>query len=184
MRFWQGGHPDLPVEGAAARPAGPPQASGYIEAHTGAAWSKDSVNGLFTAGDLNCGGWVLGAAGRGNVWASSNTSIHLDAQAEGTQYRFPSSVLSFRTFGLLSHARLKRDIALVGRLANGLGLYRYRYLWSDTVYVGVMAQEVALLHPEAVVHGADGYLRVNYTRLGLKLMTLPEWKAREAAATL
>ena len=77
-----------------------------------------------------------------------------------------------------SDVRLKRDITLVGRLKNALGLYRYRYLWSDTVYVGVMAQEVALVHPEAIVRSAvGGYLRVDYGRLGLKLMTLPEWSA-------
>ncbi|MFY9694696.1 MAG: hypothetical protein WBF24_12145 [Xanthobacteraceae bacterium] len=29
---------------------------------------------------------------------------------------------------------------LIACLDNGLGLYRYRYLWSDTVYVGVMAR--------------------------------------------
>ena len=79
----------------------------------------------------------------------------------------------------LSDARLKRDITLVGRLDDGLGIYSYRYLWSDTVYVGVMAQEVALIRPDAVVRGAlDDYLRVDYSRLGLKLMTLPEWDAR------
>jgi outer membrane immunogenic protein len=78
-----------------------------------------------------------------------------------------------------SDARLKRDITLVGRLDDGLGLYSYRYLWSDTIYVGVMAQEVALIHPDAIVRGAlDNYLRVDYSRLGLKLMTLPEWDAR------
>jgi len=80
---------------------------------------------------------------------------------------------------LVSDARLKRDITLVGRRDDGLGLYRYRYLWSDTVYVGVMAQEVALIRPDAVVRGGlDGYLRVDYSRLGMKLMTLPEWDAR------
>jgi len=84
-----------------------------------------------------------------------------------------------------SDIRLKRDIALVGRLDDGLGLYRYRYLWSDTVYVGVMAQEVALIHPEAVVRsGLDHYLRVDYGRLGLQLMTLPEWEVRSKAAQL
>lgn len=78
---------------------------------------------------------------------------------------------------LVSDVRLKRDIVLVGRLDDGLGLYRYRYLWSDTVYVGVMAQEVAFVHPDAIVQGLDGYLRVNYSRLGLELMTEPEWDA-------
>jgi hypothetical protein len=77
-----------------------------------------------------------------------------------------------------SDARLKRDIVLIARLDDGLGLYYYRYLWSDTVYVGVMAQEVALIHPDAIVRDAlDDYLRVDYGRLGLKLMTLKEWDA-------
>ena len=31
----------------------------------------------------------------------------------------------------------------VGELDGGINLYRYRYLWNDTIYVGVMAQEVA-----------------------------------------
>jgi outer membrane immunogenic protein len=80
---------------------------------------------------------------------------------------------------IISDRRLKRDVTLVGRLDDGLGLYRYRYLWSDTVHVGVMAQEVALLHPDAVVRGVlDDYLRVDYGRLGLKLMSLPDWDAR------
>jgi hypothetical protein len=74
-----------------------------------------------------------------------------------------------------SDRRLKRDIVRLASLDNGLGLYRYRYLWSDTVHVGVMAQEVALAQPHAVVRGADGYLRVDYAQLGLRLQTWDEW---------
>jgi len=45
------------------------------------------------------------------------------------------------------------------------------------VFVGVMAQEVALIHPEAIVRAAtDDYLRVDYSRLGLTLMTWPQWE--------
>jgi len=76
-----------------------------------------------------------------------------------------------------SDIRLKRDIDLLERLDNGLGLYRYRYLWSDQLYVGVMAQEVATVMPAAVLTGADGYLRVDYGRLGLRLQTWEEWRA-------
>jgi hypothetical protein len=76
-----------------------------------------------------------------------------------------------------SDKRLKRDIALVDRLPSGLGLYRYRYLWSDTEYVGVMAQEVAAVAPEAVVTGDDGYLRVDYAALGTSLTTWDAWRA-------
>jgi hypothetical protein len=77
----------------------------------------------------------------------------------------------------ISDIRLKRDIAQVGEIDRGINLYRYRYLWSDTTYVGVMAQEVAAVKPEAVVRGADGYLRVDYARLGLRLQTLDQWAA-------
>ena len=79
--------------------------------------------------------------------------------------------------GERSDIRLKRDIAQVGELDGGINLYRYRYLWSDTIYVGVMAQEVAAVKPEAVLRGADGYLRVDYARLGLRLRTWDQWAA-------
>jgi endosialidase-like protein len=79
--------------------------------------------------------------------------------------------------GDVSDARLKRDVVLLGRLANGFGLYRYRYLWSNQRYVGVMAQEVALIRADAVEKGPDGYLRVNYARLDMRLQTWEEWKA-------
>ena len=78
-----------------------------------------------------------------------------------------------------SDVRLKRDIVQVGRLNNGLGLYRYRYIWGDEIFVGVMAQEVAKIIPEAVERGADGYLRVHYARLGMHMMTWEEWVAAD-----
>jgi len=76
-----------------------------------------------------------------------------------------------------SDIRLKRDIIELARIDNDIGLYRYRYNWSDQYYVGVMAQEVADIIPDAVVRGPDGYLRVDYGRLGLHLMTWDEWLA-------
>jgi hypothetical protein len=54
-------------------------------------------------------------------------------------------------------------------------------MWRDQVYVGVMAQEVAEIMPDAVLLGSDGYLRVNYARLGLRLMTWEEWEAAMSA---
>jgi hypothetical protein len=38
-----------------------------------------------------------------------------------------------------------------------------------------MAQEVAQTIPGAVERGADGYLRVDYARVGLSLMTWDQW---------
>ena len=79
----------------------------------------------------------------------------------------------------VSDIRLKQDIMHLGRLDNGINLYRYRYKWSDQVYVGVMAQEVAQIIPDAVERGADGYLRVDYARVGLTLTTWDQWLAAD-----
>jgi Chaperone of endosialidase len=72
---------------------------------------------------------------------------------------------------------LKHDIVMLGHLDNGLGFYRFSYNGSDKTYVGVMAQEVEAIMPEAVLRGSDGYLLVNYDRLGLRMQTCDEWVA-------
>jgi len=71
--------------------------------------------------------------------------------------------------------RLKRDVRQMATLDNGIKLYRYRDRWSPTVFVGVLAQEVAQVIPEAVSKDADGYLLVDYRRLGLQLRTYRDW---------
>jgi hypothetical protein len=77
--------------------------------------------------------------------------------------------------GRRSDIRLKHDITLLGRLDNGLGFYRFVYNGEDKAYVGVMAQEVRMVKPEAVVRGRDGYLRVLYHKLGLHFQTYEQW---------
>jgi hypothetical protein len=66
---------------------------------------------------------------------------------------------------------------LLGHLDNGLGFYRFGYLGSDKAYVGVIAQEVQTVMPEAVTRGRDGYLRVYYEKIGVKFQTYKAWLA-------
>jgi hypothetical protein len=77
--------------------------------------------------------------------------------------------------GRRSDIRLKHDIVLLGYLNDGLGLYRFSYNGSDRPYVGVMAQEVMQVFPAAVTRDRDGYLRVNYEKLGLKFQSYDHW---------
>jgi uncharacterized protein DUF3300/endosialidase-like protein len=79
--------------------------------------------------------------------------------------------------GRRSDIALKHDITLLGHLDNGLGFYRFAYNGSDKAYVGVMAQEVQMVVPEAVVRDRDGYLRVFYDKLGLTFQTYDRWIA-------
>jgi hypothetical protein len=79
--------------------------------------------------------------------------------------------------GRRSDIALKHDIVLLGHLDNGLGYYRFSYLGSQKAYVGVMAQEVQAVKPDAVTRGSDGYLRVYYDKLGLTFRTYRDWLA-------
>src|SRR5262245_40052085 len=76
-----------------------------------------------------------------------------------------------------SDTMLKHDIFLLGRMDNGLGFYRFSCNGSDKAYVGVMAQEVQTVMPQAVTRGKDGYLRVYYDRLGVPFQTHEQWRA-------
>lgn len=77
--------------------------------------------------------------------------------------------------GRRSDLRLKHDVVEVGRLANGIGIYRFVYNGGHTTYVGVIAQEVQNVMPAAITQGTDGYLRVRYNKLGLKFQTYRAW---------
>jgi hypothetical protein len=72
--------------------------------------------------------------------------------------------LGLAAYGLFSDRRLKRDIERVGTHPVGVPLYSFRYLDSDTPRLGVMADELAHVMPEAVGE-RDGYLTVNYAML-------------------
>jgi hypothetical protein len=77
--------------------------------------------------------------------------------------------------GRRSDIMLKHDITLLGHLDNGLGFYRFSYNGNDKAYVGVMAQEVQQVMPEAVARGRDGYLRVYYDKLGVTFESYAHW---------
>jgi len=49
-----------------------------------------------------------------------------------------------------SDRRVKRDVVRIGQLDNGIPIYRYRYVGGGDVLMGVMAQDVERVLPEAV----------------------------------
>lgn len=63
---------------------------------------------------------------------------------------------------LASDMRLKENIKPVGKLDNGLTVYCFNYKGENTPQIGLIAQEVQEVKPEAVVERDDGYLAVRY----------------------
>jgi uncharacterized caspase-like protein len=121
------------------------------------------------------------AAGRAASNAVSNAVSRAVSHAAAKAASNAASNAASR--GIPSDIRLKQDITAVGRTASGLRLYRYRYVGDDTFYVGVMAQEVAEREPDAVMRGKDGYLRVDYGKLGLRLLTFKDWTLQQPASS-
>lgn len=70
-----------------------------------------------------------------------------------------------------SDMRLKTDIHRVGTTVLRLPLYQFEYRNKPgSHYIGVMAQDVLKVKPEAVSIGADGFYRVNYDKLGISML--------------
>lgn len=69
---------------------------------------------------------------------------------------------------IFSDRRLKRDIKLIRRARDGLGVWEFSYNFDPTrtIYEGVMADEVKELRPEALGPERSGYMTVNYAALG------------------
>ena len=52
---------------------------------------------------------------------------------------------------MMSDRRVKEDIKQVGMLDSGLPVYTFKYKGADTVHMGVMAQDVEQVNPDAVI---------------------------------
>jgi hypothetical protein len=124
----------------------------------------------------NYAGLVNGLTGKyGNETTNSTqtTSGNIGEMLRGLAGSALSSFVGSANFGNLLHlkppstsdVRAKRDIRHIGTLADGLGVYTYRYLWDDEPRIGVMAQEVAAIRPWALGPIQDGYMTVNYGSL-------------------
>lgn len=65
---------------------------------------------------------------------------------------------------IFSDRRLKEDIRKVGETDSGLNVYTYRYKGQAKVHMGVMAQEVEKVYPDAVTE-VEGVKMVDYRRI-------------------
>lgn len=67
-----------------------------------------------------------------------------------------------------SDIRLKTDIRLLGNAPNGLGIYKFKYIWDKvTTHIGFMSDEVRLVSPDAVSVHPAGFDMVDYSKVGI-----------------
>lgn len=103
----------------------------------------------------------------------STTGTSTGSATQKQSGSFLDTVLGLGQLGLsaastFSDPRLKKHVSLIERMANGLGIYRFRYLWersTEPEHIGVMADEVATIMPEALGPVISGFMTVNYDKL-------------------
>lgn len=116
--------------------------------------------------DVNEAAGITKAIGNTYNTAMTNNTLqglnNPNSNASNWDTENPNNFQDFQS----SDRRLKTDIQLVGRLDCGLNVYTFRYAKSPaTVHMGVMADEVQNVIPDAVSVDADGYLQVRYGML-------------------
>jgi hypothetical protein len=88
---------------------------------------------------------------------------------QAAQQSFNQGLMGLAGAGIMaSDIRMKENIMAIGTLPNGLPFYQFEYKpeFKDIAghgrFVGVMAQEVEMVRPEAVITTSEGYKMVNY----------------------
>lgn len=131
---------------------------------------QQSAAGVGTAG-MQTGARVaglygdVGAAQAGKELAQGQAFanvLNLPAQFLGMQYGAKVGTPGFSN--IFSDIRLKKNITRVGTRPDGLGVYEFEYVWGGGRKVGLMAQEVLGVYPDAVGE-SGGYLTVDYSKV-------------------
>lgn len=121
---------------------------------------------------LNAGGAALSSANAPMDLMSKYASIVFGVPQGNTTPNFAGTqgnTSQSSNFGFnLSDINAKQDIKKIGVLSNGINLYKYHYKpeyrnnWGHGLQMGVLAQEVEKIIPEAVIE-KDGVKMVNYS---------------------
>lgn len=121
-----------------------------------APWQQ-MINSYLGLGNLGANIYGTEMQGYGSRLNAMNAWQQQQAGGMGGLGQFAGMIASM----FMSDRRLKTDIKRVGKLDNGLNVYVYRYIDSPAFQIGLMADEVEQVHPEAVAQ-VGAFKAVNY----------------------
>ena len=152
---------------------GNPLAANSLNAYAGATGAGTAgLNSAMAPGNQYMQG--LGQAGQtmGSVAGMQNQAY---MQSIATKGEMLGTALGtgLGAYGAISDRRLKENIEVIGAYEElDLTKYKFNYIGDNNVHVGVMADEVAELYPDAVITMDNGYYAVNYAMLGIEMETI------------
>lgn len=124
-------------------------------------------------GAFNQFGAMAQRGGMGNYFGSSYTTpgyngAYSNPYGDGMGVDPNNYLGGYASAGDYSDPALKTDVVMVGRRDDGLGIYEFQYVWGGPRRVGLMADEVESLYPNAVSRDHAGYRLVDYSKV-------PQW---------
>ena len=129
-------------------------------------WAGNQQANQFAANQFNASQWnqnlLQNAQNQANFY---NNLIGGTMNLVGSGFSAGSSVASAMAPAMMaaSDIRLKENIKKVGKLDNGLPVYSFNYINDSMPMIGLMAQDVEKVHPDAVKE-INGYKHVNYNK--------------------
>jgi hypothetical protein len=127
-----------------------------------AAQSATNIGTAQAGGIVGSANAISGGLSNAVPWLTAGGGTNSNNNASNWDTENTSNFQDFQS----SDRRLKTDIHLVGKLDSGLNVYTFKYRESPAVtHMGVMADEVSQVIPEAVSTDDSGYLRVSYRML-------------------
>lgn len=96
--------------------------------------------------------------------AQQNNVYNSQVGATNSANSGTASIAAAVIAGLLSDRRLKKNVRMIGMHEAGVPLYSFDYVW-DKPGIGVMADELKHVMPDAVFTTPSGYEAVDYAKL-------------------
>ena len=109
-------------------------------------------------------GGYPGSESRGTMTGSATPSSNPTDSILGGLLNLGGLGVKAYSAGIFSDERLKEDIKPVGKLKDGQTVYSYRFKSDPRTRIGLLAQEVERVHPDAVATHPSGYKMVHYGR--------------------
>jgi hypothetical protein len=106
----------------------------------------------------------LGAAQRQNIVNANAANAQAQASYSSGLFSGIGGVAQGIGSAVASDRRVKTNIKIVGKTDSGLPVYTYQYKGQNVTQMGVMAQDVEMVNPEAVVE-INGIKHVDYNRI-------------------
>ncbi|HZO46402.1 MAG TPA: hypothetical protein VFB68_10945 [Xanthobacteraceae bacterium] len=164
----------------------PQQVSGYVELYGGWARTKETICGTITCfTDDPANGWALGGAGRATWWWAPNYSLQLDAQGEGTSYKFNNGPNNFirasaHSYLIGGHANWRDPSRGLIGIFGGAG-DATNYLNFSSVRHGLIGAEGQLYWGPVTLYGQGGYQSTLGSLSSFNLDSIQAWFVRGTA---